>query len=409
MFSELPKLLDRDFVIGYFLPVALFVTGTLSLLTGFGMIMEVQRLLPFGPNVDALLGTTLLAVATWIGAVLLLTANRGILRILEGYGKFNPANLLKPLQCRRYRDLMNKKAELEAEAYKAYDAGNTLPADKAAELDRVARTLADEFPSKEHILPTAIGNVIRAFEEYPRLMYGLDDIPGWSRLLTVVPKDYRALIDSAKAQADFWVNLMVFSVLFILEYIGCAINEGNLPVLWMPFAAIVVYLISYWRARSQMIEWGDNVKAAYDVFLPELRKKLGFAPQALNTMERKTWVDFSQAIIYRLPEKIPPRVRRQAEGVQEGKEGISGVQFLTDTKGKVSGAIVSASQWGDIWQDIYRLLMGRASQEETKGTTDSNSAPAEGQTVSNDTPTAEPQTMPPSVTPQESTREHKSR
>ena len=77
-----------------------------------------------------------------------------------------------------------------------------------------------QFPDEEAwLLPTSFGNTIRAFEVYPRVMYGLDAIPGWLRILAVIPKDYRESVDNAKAQVDFWLNLWFLSILMIFEYV----------------------------------------------------------------------------------------------------------------------------------------------------------------------------------------------
>jgi hypothetical protein len=43
--GQLPKLLDRDFVIGYFLPALTFVAASLGLFTAFPEAFAVQALL----------------------------------------------------------------------------------------------------------------------------------------------------------------------------------------------------------------------------------------------------------------------------------------------------------------------------------------------------------------------------
>jgi hypothetical protein len=119
-------------------------------------------------------------------------------------------------------------------------------------------------------------------------MYGMDAISGWNRLLAVIPKDYRQLIDSSKAQTDFWVNLWVLSWLIIGEYLVLFLlsiglgnsNIDNFQTIWVPIVGLFIAAIASWRARRAAVEWGDMVKASFDIFLPELGIKLRFAPPA---------------------------------------------------------------------------------------------------------------------------------
>ena len=57
-------------------------------------------------------------------------------------------------------------------------------------------------------------------------------------------------------------------------------------------------------ARKAAEGWGEWVKASFDVFLPELRAKLGFSPPETMEQEQELWKGFSQAIIYRYPSAI---------------------------------------------------------------------------------------------------------
>ena len=120
MFGELSKLFDRNFVIGYFLPVALFAIVTLALLAGFGLWLSGSDVLSLfsAPNTEAsapentaistlapLVNTTIVVLVLWLFAVFLLAFNRTVYRLMEGYGPVNPARLLAWRERRRYRKL----------------------------------------------------------------------------------------------------------------------------------------------------------------------------------------------------------------------------------------------------------------------------------------------------------------
>jgi hypothetical protein len=180
-----------------------------------------------------------------------------------------------------------------------------------ARIDELAQNLVERFPEdKADVLPTAFGNTIRAFEVYPKVMYGIDAIPGWLRLQTVIPKDYRALIDEAKALTDFWVNLWIGSYLIIFIWIVLVVLQREFKMVWLPPVIVVLaYLISK-RARSAAVGWGELVKAAFDVFLPRLRSKLEHPDQTDSSQAHSQWESFSQAMIYRVPESLPNRTAK---------------------------------------------------------------------------------------------------
>lgn len=298
MFSELPKLLGRDFAIGFFLPAALFVAACLGLDRAFPSAF---------PRLDGVptdvLGAAALLFATWMWAVLLLALNRSLQRLLEGYGGLNPFRLLAPLEKRRLARLTARIDQLDAAIRKDPDAARALNAERG----ELMRRRVKEFPEERHLLPTRFGNILRAFESYPRLMYGLDDIPGWLRLLAVVPKDYRGLVNDAKSLTDFWMNLHLQSFVLVIVYGAAAAVTRSIEIPWFPILFLAVAWLALRRARVAALEWGEMVKAAYDVFLPRLRTSMQFPAPATPAEEEKLWKQFSTAVIYRHPDYLPPR------------------------------------------------------------------------------------------------------
>jgi len=305
MFGQLPKLFDRNFATGYFLPVATFLSVSLIVVNGFGLLPAVLDINTVG-QVDVLVGSTLIGLLSWLGGICLLAMNRDILRLMEGYGHLNPARLLAVVERRRYRRIKQQISRLDEQYSSCITQDKVVPEDLRQERSQLMRKIVERFPDQEQwLLPTPFGNIIRAFEVYPRVMYGLDSIPGWNRLLAVIPEDYRGLVDDAKAQVDFWMNLWLLSLMALIEYAALAIYTAQVKAVWFLPAAVCVTLVASSRARSSAGEWGDLVKSSFDVFLPELRKKLGFTDPAGADEERRLWRGFSQAIIYGLPECLP--------------------------------------------------------------------------------------------------------
>ncbi|HLN29715.1 MAG TPA: hypothetical protein VK395_18360 [Gemmataceae bacterium] len=294
MIGELNKIFDRDFVIGYFMPALAFLAATIGILALYGML---PTWLSFSQT-DALKETTFIALFSWIGGVTLMALNREIFRLMEGYWYLRSYIPLTHLERWRFRRLHGKVSNLQAQ-YQQWpgDAASFPHVEKLIELKREA---AYRFPSEEGlILPSSFGNTVRAFEDYPREVYGFESIQGWFRLLAVVSKDYRELVNSARATTDFWVNLWFASLLLLAEYAAIALWQWESKVPWLVVVCPLVAMFAYWRARSSAERWGEWVKASFDVFLPELCKKLGLALPPTWDKQRELWHSFSQAMIYR--------------------------------------------------------------------------------------------------------------
>lgn len=319
MFGKLPEFFDRSFAVAYFLPFSAFLSANIGILREFGYfhnvltitaVNQVSNTSNTNVQLNILIGTTVLGLISWFGGIILLATNRDIIRLLEGYGQFNPLRTLSFIEKAKFRSMKSTILKLDQEYLKYIKSGETFPLEKIHKRNELMQKSVQRFPDQERwLLPTSFGNTIRAFEVYPRVMYGLDSIPGWSRLLSVIPEDYRSLIDDSKVNVDFWVNICFLSIIFILEYFYLSISAGQANLIWVPFMAIFVVILSYVRAESSSVEWGDMVKSAFDVYLPDLGKKLSFEESSSTLDANSLWSKFSQAIIYGDPEFMPNRNR----------------------------------------------------------------------------------------------------
>lgn len=118
----------------------------------------------------------------------------------------------------------------------------------ASKRSRIALRLNNEFPSQpELILPTRLGNVMRSFEEYPSVQYGIGAITLWSRLVAKIDKDYAGGIDAAKTSVDFMLNLSVLSFFSatVMTIVGLYYFAPVLPVLLTVSGFLIVSYLAY--------------------------------------------------------------------------------------------------------------------------------------------------------------------
>lgn len=77
----------------------------------------------------------------------------------------------------------------------------------------------DSKTSMECVLwPTRLGNLIAAYEHYPRIKYGLDAVFYWPRLWVTINKELREEIDNQQPQADglLYMAAALTAAVFIL-------------------------------------------------------------------------------------------------------------------------------------------------------------------------------------------------
>jgi hypothetical protein len=164
-------------------------------------------------------------------------------------------------------------------------------------------------------MPTRFGNAIRSFEVYPRELYGVDSVPVWLRLASVIPKDYMVLLDDARAHVDCFVNLTFLALLIGLASLADAGYEADWRALTLngvliPFnsaslrhiafaaGSAALAAITYYWATERVVAWGDLVRSAFDCYLPALLKQLGFAILPTDAERREFWSEFSALITY---------------------------------------------------------------------------------------------------------------
>lgn len=282
MNSELNKIFGRDFLIGFFVPALLFLLGAFFLLRSLG----VETSLPQAKWPKPFEDTGLVLLVAFVLAIFLQAVNREIFRTAEGYW----LKRLNGFHRKRFRELNAKVTELD---------------NKEGEIDdelfsALSRRAAMEYPSTEdQVLPTSFGNAVRAYEDYPRVIYGFESIDGWSRLQALISPEFRDVLSHDRARVDLWLNLCFLTGVFALGLALLAANFQRFFLLWFELPLFLLFWFSYARARNSAQQYGHQVKAAFDVYLPALATKLGYVLSPDVDKNRKFWSAFSEVMIYR--------------------------------------------------------------------------------------------------------------
>lgn len=299
--GEFNKILGRDFIIGHLLPALLFLIGSSFCFSSAGVPQAWLKL-----NLDEPLkeGAFLLLVGFGFG-VLLQGVNREMFRILEGYW---PNRLRTPLSNYQRSEFLKLKATVDQLLHNRATEERENPGKPFSQREKLMESshrLALQFPSRvDLVLPTTFGNTVRAFEDYPRVMYGFEPIGGWSRLQSIMPKSALDLLGQSRARVDLWLNLFFLSAAFTLEGFILAMRSTKAVLLVFALGGAVSCALAYWRARRSAERNGEQVKAAYDIYLGDLAEKLGFRLSEDPEKNFRFWRTFSRAIVHRQPERM---------------------------------------------------------------------------------------------------------
>jgi len=289
--GDIGRLLGRSLFLGSFVPAFFFCLGN-------GIALWIKGLA---------LGLGLAAIVDWPTAILIVLATaaflamllRGIniviLRVFEGYPLHRFRRFVQKPNSKR-ANLYKKIRELEG---KQQESEGLTPAEEG-QLTLLWHEAETKYPPEgREILPTLLGNVIRAFEYYPSLRYSMEGVTIWTRLLTVIPKEHVETIEDAKARVDFLLNSTVLLLLSGTGW-GAWFLYGNH---WCAGLACIffTFLVSYGLYRASIVsalEWGTEVRNAYDVYRRDLLKKLGLAEPTTDAEERAVWDKLSWFFMY---------------------------------------------------------------------------------------------------------------
>ena len=217
-----------------------------------------------------------------------------ITRVFEGYPLesllFRPVHALAvALQRRRFDRLLTIRNDKKRSGSKRA---------------KVAWSLDRFYPhSADALLPTRLGNAIRAFERHSNERWGLDGITVWPRIEALLGSEEREIHVDAKTNFYVFLNGAVGALgVGVALVVDKAVNAS--PPAWhwalyaIPFGlAYVLYRASIGPAA----EWGDAVRSSIDLHRLELYEKLGVREPTSFSDEREIAQEVNKALLYAHP------------------------------------------------------------------------------------------------------------
>ena len=155
--------------------------------------------------------------------------------------------------------------------------------------------LYHHYPSQaERLLPTRLGNVLRAAEDYSTTAYGMDAPFWWPRLAPLLPDEIQTTIQDALTPM-----LMLLNLSALAGFLGTT-GPLYLAIAGHWWAALVVLLLgaliawlSYEAAVAQGRSYGQTLRAAVDLHRFDLLRALHVTLPADPAAERQLWAQLA--------------------------------------------------------------------------------------------------------------------
>ncbi|WP_157408541.1 hypothetical protein [Actinoplanes sp. N902-109] len=294
LFSTVGGLLDRRQLTVVWMPLLAFLGGLgVVVVTGLGVKEAQAWWAGASGEVRTMAGGALIIVTVLLGQTL--NAWRtGLIRLFSGYWPDAPGlRTVRDHLTARHRRVQARRAAADPELFLSY-------------------------PRRaEHVLPTRLGNVIRAAEEHAD-RYGIDGVTAWPRLYVVLPASFLEAFSATTASMEGATVIGVLGAAF-------AVAGGVLAALLLPplAAAATVLLgaavavLGHRAATRAAAPYAQLIRTAFDVhrfaLLEAMRLQLptGFPEEReqwrqLGKLWYQGWPDSDRASALRYPQPAPP-------------------------------------------------------------------------------------------------------
>lgn len=261
------------------LPVAILALYVLALVWSGapGRPPRVQQVMAHAKHVEGWMAF-LLALTVVIVALIAEPLQITLVRVLEGYwGESQAGRLLAAPGKAFHRARRNRLDQLQRQ----HDGARPAP---VAVREEAARKLR-RYPPAEAVLPTELGNVLRAAENRAGSRYGLDAISVWPRLYPLLADKVTAVLDDLRDQLDIAARFCVVFLLATVISVACLAWHGW----WLTVAAgtLAGAVLSYRAALGAAAAYGEAVEAAFDLHRFDLLTALHLPLPADLTSEVK--------------------------------------------------------------------------------------------------------------------------
>ncbi len=301
--QDVKGVFSQFFVVGFFAP-AFFMLVVLRLLVGEdGLPQDYQ---------SSSEGTQLLIIggAALLTALLLSGLNRPLMRTYEKGYLLKAVPPVGKWAVARWQYRFDQLVAMRAQE------------SPSPERTAAARRLDDQFPqSRNGVLPTRLGNVMRASEAHPRVRYNLNGVMIWPRIALLLSAEEHERLTNERTTFAFFLNASFLSVLVGGAWAASLLDTSASAVIAAGGAVLVAATVAwvlYVAACDAAMGYGYAIRSAVDLHRFDLYERLGVERPTTIAAEQ----DAARAVnrCLRFGEPIPDKLRAKI-GTKESQDG----------------------------------------------------------------------------------------
>lgn len=250
------------------LPSGLLVLFVLALVWGGAPATppDLDRIISQAEDLGAWEGALLFLAIVVVG-VISQPLQLSLVRLLEGYwGDSKAGRLLAApgTAFHRWRRARLQERQLHR--------GGRPAAETLDDMARTAAKLRRLYPPARGVLPTRLGNALRAAEYRAGSRYGLEATVVWPRLYPLLAERVAAIVDDERDQLDLAARFCVVFVAATAVSFSLLVTHGWW--LLVPGTTFVLGWLSYRAAVAAALAYGEGIEAAFDLHRFDLLRAL---------------------------------------------------------------------------------------------------------------------------------------
>lgn len=208
------------------------------------------------------LDSTPIYIVLAVGGLMLVAASAAVvewlhlpaIRLAEGYWP-GPFRKLRFKLSKRVKNRLEEKDNRWSELEPWVESGEASP-EQRDEYARLDAELARYPKDSARLMPTTLGNLLSAAEEYPDVRYGLSVPVCWPRLWLILPPETREALADTRERLNAGARMMVWGLLF---------QPWTVWAWWAPIPALALAVTGYLRMIGAAGPYGDLIRAAFDL------------------------------------------------------------------------------------------------------------------------------------------------
>lgn len=148
-------------------------------------------------------------------------------------------------------------------------------------------------PGQGVVMPTLLGDISFATNEYTKTRYGFWGSIMWPRLSLLIPQDLKSTLEENTRQITLWLEAWLLGLIFlfwvpITSYVLYEAGQNHyLALVAIPFALGWLWL-SYQSVLESASEYAELYKSAFDLYRKKLYENMGW-PIPQNLLEEKLY------------------------------------------------------------------------------------------------------------------------